>query len=114
MDEVWKPVVGYEGRYEVSNFGKVRSLDTFVVYSNGRSRVHKGRVLKQETNHGYKRVVLVDVDKEKSHKRVHRLVAEAFIPNTNSKPYINHIDHNKQNNCIENLEWAHHKKIQII
>lgn len=91
MDEIWKDVVGYEGRYQVSNLGKIAS-----------SR-HE---LNQATNNrGYKTVSLYKNGKTQR-KTVHRLVADAFIPNPFNFPQINHIDENKENNSVSNLEWC--------
>lgn len=104
-DEIWKPVVGYEGLYEVSNRGQVRSLDRQV--SNGRSFYTKnGRILKlSKTTTGYWKIELRKDGFTKSFK-VHRLVAIAFIPKILGKPLINHIDGNPLNNNLENLEWC--------
>lgn len=105
--EIWKPVIGYEAEYEVSNSGKVRSLDTIQRRSNGRTICNfkiKGKILKPYKtgrNGGYLTVSIHG----KNHK-VHRLVAEAFIPNPDNLPQVNHIDGNKNNNTIENLEWV--------
>lgn len=100
--EIWKDVVGYEGLYQVSNMGNVRSLDR--IDKVGRLRV--GRLLKPATyNNGYKRVMFSYDTKEKSFL-VHRLVAEAFIDNPNNYPIINHKDENPSNNRVENLEWC--------
>ena len=97
--EYWKPVVGYEGLYEVSNWGRVKSLPR-----NG--TVKYARILKLYTDKdGYLYVVLSKNNKQKLFK-IHRLVAEAFIPNPNNLPMINHKDENKQNNNVENLEWC--------
>lgn len=94
--EVWKPVVGYESRYLVSNMGRVFSLI-------------KDKMLKQiETPYGYLVVNLYDGNKMKQ-IRVHRLVAMAFIPNPDSLPQVNHIDEDKHNNYIDNLEWCNAK-----
>lgn len=87
----WKKIKGFNN-YEVSNEGEVRNIDT-------------GKVLKQEDNRGYLRVILY-VNGKKTHKKIHRLVAEAFIPNPDNKPQVNHIDENKKNNSVGNLEWA--------
>lgn len=97
MKEIWKPIEGTNGMYEVSNTGKVRSL-----YGEGRIRE-----LKPWNNGGYKRVNL-SIDRKKINRLVHRLVAEAFIPNPEHKAEVNHIDGDKHNNCVDNLEWTTH------
>ena len=98
MREEYRPVVGYEGLYEVSNMGNVKSLNY-----NGTG---KERILKAgKTDRGYLKVSLYQDGKIKQ-CYVHRLVAEAFIPNPNNLPIINHIDENKENNCMDNLEWC--------
>ena len=110
MEEIWKAVEGYEGIYEVSNLGRVRSLDRDI-YQVGRwGKVMKvrqpGKVLALQTNGGYKRVALWrDGGKGKWHF-VHRLVASAFIPNPDGKQYVNHKDENRANNVPSNLEWC--------
>ena len=107
LEEEWRPVSGYEGFYEVSNRGSVRSLDRTVICKDGRSYLKKGRVLKP-TASGKGPYYMVSLTKEGSElvKSVHRIVATAFIPNPNSLPVINHKDENKLNNCADNLEWC--------
>ena len=107
MEEIWKPVIGYEGLYEVSNLGRVRSIDRLVKYSNGQIHLHKGRMLSPGLVHklGYLQVALCNNGKIK-HKMVYRLVAEAFLPNPDNLPQVNHRDENPFNNCVENLEWC--------
>jgi len=106
MCEIWKPVVGFEGLYEVSNRGRVRSVDRKILQKNGRTRTKVGVVLKQFiTNKGYP-YVMVNKDYKQHLKTVHRLVAQAFIPNPNNYPVVNHKDEDKTNNCVENLEWC--------
>lgn len=105
MKEEWKDIVGFEGIYQVSNFGEVKSLDRFVQVGKG-IRFRQGMVLKQKTTKGgYLCVHLRNQDKE-CHPTVHRLVAEHFIGNPDIKPTVNHIDGNKKNNKVQNLEWA--------
>ena len=102
--EIWKSIQGYEGLYEVSNFGNVRSLDRKVNQANGTIGNYKGKVLKGETDsRGYKRVRLSKNNKSKKFQ-IHRLVALAFIPNTENKPFVNHIDENTSNNNANNLK----------
>lgn len=102
--ETWKEIKGYEGIYEVSNQGRVRSLDRHT--TGKRNRIIKGKVLSQVENFfGYCIVYLCKDGKQKP-TRVHRLVAEAFIPNPENKPVVNHKDGNPKNNIIQNLEWC--------
>lgn len=109
MNEEWRPCVGFEGFYEVSNFGRVRSI---AVYIDKHKRVYqrKAPVLKAiETNRdGYKRVLLCHYGKH-HHCAVHRLVAMAFIPNEKNLEEVNHKDENPANNNVENLEWCSRK-----
>ena len=106
----WKPVIGYEGIYEVSYDGQVRTHADKVTQSELHGTRHwKQRVLKQKTDkNGYKRVMLY---KEKRAKTilVHRLVAEAFLINGKNLKLINHIDANTGNNHVSNLEWCNHR-----
>lgn len=103
----WLPVKGYEELYEVSDTGEVRSVDRVLSVTNQKERLFKGRVLLQTMNKQvqYKQVSLWKENKGTSYY-VHRLVAEAFIPNPEGKPEVNHIDGNRQNNHISNLEWV--------
>lgn len=94
--EVWKDIKGYEGIYKVSNFGKVYSLP--------RPKT-KGGLLKPQINKGYERVTLLKEKKIETFS-VHRLVASHFIENPNKYEVINHIDENKANNSVGNLEWC--------
>lgn len=108
--EIWKDIKNYEGLYQVSNLGNVRSLDRIrkQFNHNGIATVkYKGRILKKQLQKrtGYHTVTLYNNRKAKI-KSVHRLVAEAFLENKNKYPVINHIDGNKQNNNVNNLEWC--------
>ncbi len=107
----WKQVIGYEGRYEVSDFGNVRSLggQRFHYNSPNKIRTIVGREMKFYINpDGYYSLGLCKNNSTKS-VRVHRLVAEAFIPNHDNLPIINHKNFNKLNNCVNNLEWCDQK-----
>lgn len=110
MTEIWKDVVGYEGIYEVSNFGNVRTHKNKTTWSEAHGLRHwKQRYLKNKTPNG--RDVRLNLWKDGMAKDwlVHRLVAYAFIPNTDeTKNSINHIDGNPKNNHVENLEWCNH------
>lgn len=109
QEEIWKPVVGFECLYEISNYGRVRSLDRKVCDKNGVYITKKGRVIKPFLiKQGYLRVPLSKHNKRKGYL-VHRLVAKAFIPNPNKYPIINHKDENTSNNNAENLEWCTYK-----
>lgn len=96
--ETWKPVVGYEGLYEVSDLGNVRSL-------NWKNKGYARNLYLKPHNKGYLQVELFNNGIKKM-LTVHRLVAEAFIPNPNCYPQVNHKDENKRNNKSENLEWC--------
>lgn len=103
--EEWKDIKGYEGFYEVSNTGKIRSLDHYIRQKNNSKKLHKGKILNTWSDKiGYIVVGLNKYNKYKI-KKVHRLVAEAFIPNPENKSDVNHKDGNKANNCVNNLEW---------
>lgn len=114
MTEAWRDIKDYENLYQVSNFGNVRSIDRVIKQYNYSAKkdkiyIYKGKILTQgiDRNH-YARVVLSKNNKQK-HFMVHRLVAEAFIPNSNNLPYINHKDENSLNNVCTNLEWCTQK-----
>lgn len=105
VNEIWLPVKNYEGYYEVSNLGNIRSLDK-IQRAKKNPYFVKGKPIKSR-NHpcGYKMVNLWRLSIRNSFL-VHRLVANAFIPNPNNYPQINHKDGNKKNNIVENLEWC--------
>lgn len=113
--EIWRPIKNYEGLYEISNFGRIKSLDREVKFSaykksNFNVRSHtaklKGKMLKcYISQFGYIRIGLYKDSKIKD-MAIHRLVAESFIKNINNKPFINHINGIKTDNRKENLEWV--------
>lgn len=103
--EVWKPVVGYEEQYEVSNTGIIKGVDRMVLTEKGLRNI-KGKVLKTRlNNHGYLEVRLSKNNKSTT-TFVHILIARAFIPNPLNKPEINHINGIKTDNSLKNLEWC--------
>lgn len=108
MKEEWRDIDGFEGYYQVSSFGRIRSLDRTVKYSDGRVFSYKGIILKTENkigNSGYNNVVL-SVSGKQYYSDIHVLVAKAFVPNPENKPWVNHKDGNKLNNNKKNLEWV--------
>lgn len=108
--EVWKPVIGFEGLYEVSSEGRVRSLGFWMNNRWGTQWWKPGRILKPGVDGGGYLMVDLQKDGVRYNKKVHRLVAEAFIPNPDNKPQINHLDENPKNNNINNLEWVTQKE----
>ena len=103
-NEEWRDVKGFEGYYQISNYGRVKSLERIIGRSNGNKQTIRARILKPcISNSGYYEVPLYKDGKGKQYT-VHRLVAEAFLRNVNL--CVNHIDGNKLNNCVENLEWC--------
>ena len=109
MNEEWKAVVGYEGLYEVSNTGKVKALERLVMNNGGLQHKHE-RILKpnfHKTNRG----AVILCKEGKTHSiTVYRLVAQAFIPNPENKPCIDHIDTDIRNNHVNNLRWCTQKE----
>ena len=106
MKEIWKAIVGYEGLYEVSNLGMVRSLDRYVPHKTFGKKYCKGHMMATHINNaGYVTVNLCKGNRYRSFD-IHRLVAIAFLDNPDGLLEVNHIDENKKNNCIENLEWV--------
>lgn len=104
--EIWKDIIGYEGLYQVSNLGNVKSLKKKSINRHGWIRILPELIMIQKiSNNGYKRVGLVKNGHQKQIS-VHRLVTIAFIENKNNKPCVNHKDGNKLNNNVDNLEWV--------
>ena len=116
--EEWRDIKGYEGRYQISSQGRIKSLDIYTIDTIGRRQLHRGKFLKSHYDKdGYEKITLYDG----KFYSIHRLVAETFIPNPNNYPIINHKDENKHNNMVwvnedgsidydkSNLEWCTYK-----
>ena len=102
MKEIWKDIDGYEGMYQISNLGRVKSLER----KDRMGRLVKEKIIKpKDDKDGYKRLILYKDGKGKNY-RIHRLVATTFIPNPENKPQVNHKDCNVSNNNVDNLEWV--------
>lgn len=113
MEEIWKDIPNYEGYYQARNLGRIRSVDREIDV-NGKNQhckfkckqLIKGKIMKSKlTKDGYYEIGLTKNGKTK-YIRVHRLIAITFIPNLNNYPVINHINHNRLDNRVENLEWC--------
>lgn len=105
-NEEWRDVVGYEGLYQVSNLGRVKSLTKLVRYKGKKPRVYYEKIIKNyKTSSGY-RFVFLYRDTKSAQIYVHRLVAKAFLQNLDNLCDINHIDGCKTNNSVDNLEWC--------
>lgn len=106
MEEIWKAIPNYEGYYEVSNTGKVRSVTRIITFVDGRKEIYQGSMKSLNLDkYGYYYVILSKDNQQKTFK-VHRLVALAFIPNPKNLPVVNHKDENSLNNNVDNLEWC--------
>lgn len=105
MSEIWKAISDFEGYYEVSNKGRIRSVERTVKSGRGYRKVPSTILNPALGQWGYEQVCLRKNGKSYT-KRVNRIVAQVFIPNPNNYPQVNHIDGVKTNNCVENLEWC--------
>lgn len=104
--EIWKDIPGYEGYYQVSNYGNVKSVARKIISSNNRTVSIKERYLKPHINpSGHKQAVLFKNGKD-NRLYIHRLVATIFVENPNNLPFVNHKDQNPNNNVYTNLEWC--------
>ena len=111
MTEEWKDIIGYEGLYQVSNLGRVKSMNRVIYYSDGRKFNYYSQILKVNINKRNYNNNIVHLYKNGIRKAipVHRLVATSFIVNNDNLPEVNHIDGNRNNNKVENLEWSSRK-----
>ena len=106
MEEVWKDIEGFEGLYQISNLGRVKSLERY----SAQKHLIEEKILKTcHAQAGYVDVSLYK-DGKRYHKKPHKLVADAFIPNPNNLPEVDHMDTNKDNNCVDNLRWVTHSE----
>ena len=97
MNEIYKDIPGYEGLYQISNLGNVKSLK-------------RNKILAKNNNGNGYLYACLSKDGQAKNYYIHRLVSQAFIPNPDNKPEVNHKDENKENNCVENLEWVTSKE----
>lgn len=103
---MYKSIKGYEGIYEINELGKIRSVDRIVERKDGRIRKYKGKELKSATDKGGYAVVELHKNGISKMMRVHRLVAETFLPNPDNLPEVHHLNHDTKDNRVENLKWV--------
>lgn len=108
MKEIWKDIDGYCGYYQVSNNGRVKSLQRAIAFPGYEKIIKESIMTPKENGRGYLQVNLY-VNKKSDWQLIHRLVAKAFVPNPNNFPQVNHKDEDRGNNCAENLEWCTNK-----
>jgi NUMOD4 motif/HNH endonuclease len=103
--EIWRPIPDYEGYYEISTTGKVRGLERTVIHPKGKRKVKTKILVTKINNWGYEEVKLSRAGKT-STKHIHSLLAKTYIPNLFNKPEVNHINGNKADNRLQNIEWV--------
>lgn len=104
--EEWRDIAGYEGIYQASSLGRIRSLDRLVGCGGG-FKLHRGRVRRLGDNKGTGYLgITLSVDGKSRSRDVHRVIAETFIPNPNGLPCVDHIDADRHNNRVDNLRWV--------
>jgi hypothetical protein len=106
VTEQWRPVVGFEGCYEVSDHGQIRSVDQNLIRKNGTRYTHKGRVLSPDSRKYGHRYVVLKVNQQATHVYVHRVVLEAFVGPCPEGMECRHLDGNSANNQVDNLKWG--------
>jgi hypothetical protein len=111
--EIWKDIDGYEYMYQVSNLGNIRSLDRYLETSNGKCVFKRGQLIKKCNHTGGYHLVMLHNNGITKNKFVHRLVAESFLDNKSGKRCVNHLNGNKKDNRVSNLEWVSHKENSI-
>ena len=112
MNEIWKDIPEYEGQYQASNLGRIKSLSRLINGGTGK-RLIPERFIKFAFDKGYYRASLFDNGKRNNLKAVHRVIAQTFIPNPENKKCVNHINGIKTDNRIQNLEWATYSENEL-